>query len=155
MSLTSLGLATEGLLDGGSKPSLHIATLGHIRYGGVIEPPEPSGGGSGGRTQRRYTPRPPLTGNERKRLEKAAQRVTAATKREIEQVQESLIDVDALEREIKRLTQEALASLPTHEPSGRKQRAPRVTVPTADFVIEPVLTPDNDIRLRILLLLGV
>lgn len=155
MSLTSLGLASDGLLDGGTKPTLHAATLGHIRYGGIIEPPEPSGGGAGQRTQRRYSPRPPLTETERKRLERAAQRLTAANKREIEQADERLIDVNALERAIRREMLEALASLPAREPSGRKQRAPRVTVPIADFVVEPIVTPQDDIRLRLLLLLGV
>ena len=36
MSLTSLGLATDGLLDRGNKPTLHIAVLGHLRTAGEI-----------------------------------------------------------------------------------------------------------------------
>lgn len=38
MSLTSLGLASEGLLDRGGLPSLHIGTLGHLRSGGGARP---------------------------------------------------------------------------------------------------------------------
>ena len=34
MSLTSLGIATGGLLDGGGKPVLHLAVGGFIRLGG-------------------------------------------------------------------------------------------------------------------------
>lgn len=44
MSRTSLGLASEGLLDRGQKPALHIATLGHLRE---IEITDETGGGGG------------------------------------------------------------------------------------------------------------
>lgn len=40
---TSLGLASQGLLSRGGKPSLHIASLGHLREIEVIT--QPGGGG--------------------------------------------------------------------------------------------------------------
>jgi len=43
MSLTSLGIASHGLLDGGSKPMLHLATGGLIRLGGSVQLPPMSG----------------------------------------------------------------------------------------------------------------
>lgn len=150
MSLTSLGLASAGLLDRGGKPALHIATLGHIRYGGVIEPEQPLPGG--GVAVWSYTA-PRLSKKERERLKRAARKLKAASKRELEAVEESTIDVQALERAVEQAAREALASLPEREPSGRKQRPPLVDIWPEDYVVPPVV--DYDINLRLLLLLGV
>lgn len=46
MALTSLGLASDGLLDRGDLTTLHMASLGHLR-GGEIDPRNETGGGSG------------------------------------------------------------------------------------------------------------
>ena len=143
--LTSLGLASDGLLDRGDLPTLHIASLGHLRTSGAVVP---DGGGGG-----RLVPLPgrPLTERERERLRKAKQRGTAATKRAVEELLEPELDVTAFEQAIERAQREALSRLPEREPSGRRQRPPRVEIEPEAF-IRPII--GDDIHLRLLLLLG-
>ena len=162
---TSLNLATNGLLDGGAKPVLAIATLGYIRIqDGDVEQPGGGGGGGGspsGRGQptarrgirpvrRVQKPKRKLSAQDEKRLEAVERKITVRSLRGLlEEIPRTEIDIDALER----VVDEAFALLP---PTRRKVE---IELPAEALRIQP--EPDVgellDIReqnLRLLLLMS-
>ena len=172
MSLTSLGLASDGLLDGGSSPTLHLATGGFIRLGGDVQPPTGGGGSSGGGfnrgTRRKITPRhiDALIQHEEnttqakrreerlraehfehlQRLQTAKLKLKVATKRQIETFE--AIDVDLLEQ----LVADAFIDLPS---TRRKVDLVQQDIERLNLPVVAPVTIHNDLNLRLLLLLGI
>ena len=146
MSLTSLGLASEGLLDRGFSPTLHIGVLGHLR-GGVVVDDDSSGGGSASSSPRRLTP---LSKPERQRLHRAKRRLKGEARKTVDAITPELIDVGALEAAII----DALRDIPDLEPRESIAgfgKAPRIDIPLGDIVKEQREVFD-DIRWRLLML---
>lgn len=108
------------------------------------------------------TPPPPTGphgGAQRRKLRGFRHRLRTDTRLTLDELMAE-IDFALLETEIERAALEKLAGLPTHEPSGRAQRAPKVDIdvdaiirrlPSITEIEEPA---QDDFGLRLLLLLG-
>ena len=162
MSLTSLGIATAGLLDGGSKPTLHLATAGLIRLGGAVQPPEvPANGGGGASTGSTFISYR-LPKKMRRRLDAAKKLLADAPLAVVESLDPVAIDIDKLENIIKTAIDAANSAIDQREAGFMGDRVPERVTPLVEPFIRredieraPLLDVYDDMNLRLLLLLGV
>lgn len=144
---TSLGIASNGLLDRGGSPALHIASMGLLRIGAVAPPAE---GGGGGVSRGKLVRRRRVATEEKRELLKAIER--KLTVRTVREVLEPLPIVDIDIDELKRLVDAAFEKLP----AGK--RKVDLTSLDVDEILLPSATEKivvNDLNLRLLLLLSV
>ena len=152
MSLTSLGVGSNGLLDRGGLPTLHMASMGLLRTGVVVDTPIHSGGG---RAPSFAMDIARARSRRKERLERLRAELAPDTQPIIDAaLSEGDIDLAALELRIEQARQ---AQIDAANALDGQERARAAVIAREGFVsldIAPDEILRSDLNLRLLLLLG-